>query len=306
MSIVERAIKKLQDAGAEPPASRRAASVAQPDDAVEHPAAIEPGLPPPPKPTRIVPFDLARLRSHRLMPAPSDERELAGQYRQMKRPLVARALGRGLERVPRGNALVITSALPAEGKTFTAINLALSIALEQDIEVLLVDADVAKPRLTGEFGLGNERGLLDALADDDVDVESLVVGTDIPSLLLLPAGTPSSTATELLASPRMETVLEQLCELHPNRIVIFDSSPLLPTTEGRALVAWMGQVVVAVRAGSTPQQAVFEALRLIGERDNVNLVLTQAEGGGAGAYYYSNYGYGEYGTQQAEGGGPPT
>lgn len=302
MSIVERAIKKLQDAGAGPPAAPGATRPPHPGDAGEQaPIAATDPLPPAGRPTRTVPFDLARLRKHRLMPPPGDERELAGQYRHIKRPLVARALGRGLERVRRGNALLVTSSLPGEGKTFTAVNLALSIALEQDIEVLLVDGDVAKPRLTKEFGLENERGLLDALADQDLDVESLVIGTDIPSLLLLPAGTPSSTATELLASPQMEAVLETLCERNPNRIVIFDSSPLLPTTEGRALTSWMGQIVVAVRAGSTPHHAVFETLRLIGERDNVNLILTHAEGGGAGAYYYSYYGYGDYASQQADG-----
>lgn len=299
MSIVERAIKKLQQA--QPRTAEAAPSVrttdvgeldhAQPADRLG-PQAVHPA------PSRMVPFDLDRLRRRHLMPPEDQERELAGQYRHIKRPLVARAIGRDGRKVRRGNALLITSALPGEGKTFTSINLALSIALEQDTEVLLVDADVARPALTEEFGLEKEPGLMDALADDAVDVESLVVGTDVPSLRLLPTGTLSSTATEMLAGSRMDSLLEELCR-RPNRVVVFDGPPLLPTTEARVLAAAAGQVVLVVRAGWTPRSAVLEALSLIGERDDVNLVLTRAEGAGAGGYYYSSYGYGTYGTQGA-------
>lgn len=296
MSIVERAIKKLQETrpAASPNGGEQAAIAPnQPDG---HQAALEPAAPVAlgPDPVKQVPFDLDRLRSHHLMPPPNQERELASQYRHIKRPLVARALGRGQGKVARGNLLMITSAFPGEGKTFTSINLALSMALEQDIEVLLVDADVAKPALTEEFELTGEPGLMDALADDTLDVESLVIGTDVPSLMLLPSGKLSSTATEMLAGPGMESLMQRL-SMRRNRIVVFDSPPLLPTTEARVLASIVGQVVMVVRAGSTPQSAVLEGLSLIGQRDNVNLVLTRAEGAGSGGYYYSSYGYGSYG-----------
>ena len=295
MSIVERAIKKLQEAR---PSARQAGAGALAAGSTEvlgtSTTVVLPEHIPAPVPARQVPFDLDRLRQHHLMPSPSEERELSAQYRHIKRPLVARALGRGQSRVPRGNSLMITSAFPGEGKTFTSINLALSIAMEQDIEVLLVDADVAKPALTEEFQLTGEPGLMDALADETLDVESLVVGTDVPSLLLLPSGTLSSTATEMLAGPGMDRLLQQLCS-RSNRIVVFDSPPLLPTTEARVLAAVAGQVVMVVRAGWTPQAAVMEGLSLIGERENVSLVLTRADETGAGGYYYSSYGYGSYG-----------
>lgn len=301
MSIVERAIKKLQQAQ---PRSPAAAEPSSPLVAGDGPADAAPdGLPDldrpaPARPQRRVPFDLGQLRRRHLMPPEEQERELAGQYRHIKRPLVARALGRETAPIRRGNAIMISSALPGEGKTFTSINLALSIALEQDVEVLLVDADVARPSLTQEFGLDGERGLLDALADDAMDVESLVVGTDVPSLTLLPTGTLSSTATEMLAGSRMDRLLDDLCR-RPKRVVVFDAPPLLPTTEARVLAAAVGQVVLIVRAGWTPRAAVLEALSLIGERENVSLVLTRAEGAGAGGYYYSSYGYGTYGVQGA-------
>jgi protein-tyrosine kinase len=296
MSIVERAIKKLQESRpAAPPTDGERAAVV-PLEADGPPAAAEAPVAAAvrPAPARQVPFDLDRLRLHHLMPPAEQERELASQYRQIKRPLVARALGRGQGKVPRGNLLMVTSAFPGEGKSFTSVNLALSIALEQDIEVLLVDADVAKPALTEEFGLAGEPGLMDALADETLDVESLVVGTDVPSLMLLPTGKMSSTATEMLAGPAMDDLLQRL-SARRNRIVVFDSPPLLPTTEARVLASIVGQVVMVVRAGWTPQSAVLEGLSLIGQRENVNLVLTRAEGAGSGGYYYSSYGYGSYG-----------
>jgi protein-tyrosine kinase len=295
MSIVERAIKKLQDAHPGPkrsdevPAIPGVAGASAPSATLEAAIGVSDR-----SPSRQVLFDLDRLRRHHLMPPPSQERELAAQYRQIKRPLVARALGRGQAQVPGGNLLMVTSAFPGEGKTFTSINLALSIALEQDIEVLLVDADVAKPALTQEFQLAEEPGLMDALVDETLDAEMLIVGTDVPSLMLLPSGKLSSTATEMLAGPGMERFLRRLCA-RPNRIVVFDSPPLLPTTEARVLAAAAGQVVMVVRAGWTPQAAVLEGLSLIGERDNVSLVLTRADENSSGGYYYNSYGYGSYG-----------
>lgn len=306
MSIVERAIKKLQESQPQPATDRRNAVATEPVPAGTVPFDTEAGDPGPPAhapeaaaPVRQVRFDVDRLRVHRLLPALEQERELAAQYRHIKRPLVSRALGRGQVRVARGNAIIICSALPGEGKTFTSVNLALSMALEQSVHVLLVDADVGKPRLTGEFGLEGEPGLLDALRNDAIDPASLVVGTDVPSLSLLPSGTLSSNSTELLASPRMDEVVELLCQGAANRIVVFDSPPLLPTTAARVLAQAMGQVVLVVRAGATPQQAVFEALHLLGDREHVNLVLTQAQVEAAGSYYYGSYGYGTYGEPTA-------
>lgn len=301
MSIVERAIKKLQESHPRTETDRSATTTDEPMTVTANvrpqvqPAHADALSSPDHSARKVTPFDLDRLRLHRLMPPVEQERELAAQYRQIKRSLVARGLGRGQARVPRGNALILVSALPGEGKSFTALNLALSMALEQDVQVLLVDADVARPRLTQEFGLESEAGLLDAVRDGRVDVESLVVGTDVPSLSLLPAGTLGGTATELLASPRMDAMVESLCSRHANRIIVFDAPPVLPTTEARVLAQAMGQVVVVVRAGFTPQEAVFATLRLIGDRDHVSLVLTQAQAESAGSYYYSNYGYGAYG-----------
>ena len=309
MSIVERAIRKLQQsheatvAATRPARQAGAAPLATPANTGADAAVTEPPAQPA-TPSRTIHVDVALLRRQRLIPPPEEERDMAAQYRHIKRPLISKGIGRGRERVPRGNSIMITSALPGEGKTFTTVNLALSMALEQELRVLLVDADVARPRLSHELGIDRDPGLLDALRDDAIDVESLVIGTDIPTLTLLSAGGRSDTATELLAGPRMAEIVQRLCDGDRNRIVLFDSPPMLPTTEARVLAQAVGQVILAVRASRTPQQAVFEALHLMGERTEISLILTHAERSGAGSYYYGRYAYGDYQTSPTAEDGP--
>jgi receptor protein-tyrosine kinase len=295
MSIVERAIKKLQQSYSAPVAAVPPSIARSGDASAESLAPSAPVADMGPPVRRSIKLELGSLRARRLLPPVDEEREVAAQYRHIKRPLIARGLGRGEERVPNGNAVMLTSALPGEGKSFTSLNLALSMALERQLSVLLVDADVARPRISREFGLEEDPGLLDVLESDDLDPETLLIGTDLPTLRILPAGRPSSTATELLAGPRMQQILRELCERDPDRMIVFDSPPVLPTTESRALAQYMGQIVFVVHASRTPQQAVLEALHLMGERDNISLVLTHARDASAGSYYYSHYGYGSYG-----------
>lgn len=288
MSIVERAIKKLQNAP-QPEAPQRPASAAVVRDVV----VLEQELSAPPK--RVVDIDKDALRAMELLPPLDVERQIASQYQQIKRPLVAAALGKSANPVAKGHLIMLASALPGEGKTFTSINLALSMSLEKDIDVLLVDADVAKPHITRIFGLEQERGLLDLLADASLHPQSLILPTSIPGLSLLPAGQQVGNATELLASTRMEQVVAQLGAGNARRVVIFDSPPLLLSTESRALVSAIGQVVLVVRADVTAQQAVLETLDIIGDAKPVSLILNQSNEPTAGNYY----GYGQYGSSGA-------
>lgn len=291
MSLVEQALKKIQSSGAKVPAplsvtpppaapvQRSAAEVRKPAEPVQRSSSSN----------RTVIVDRVGLHVAGVLPPPSDERVLAQEFRQIKRPLIAAALGRGREALPNGQLIMLASALPGDGKTFTSVNLALSMALEKDLRVLLVDADVAKPHISRIFGLDSDAGLLDVLRDENADVESHILPTDIAGLSLLSAGRPSETATELLASSRMETVVAQLAAADPGRIVLFDSPPLLLTTESRALSATMGQIVLVVSAGITPQTAVFEALELLGDGRNVSLVLNRSDEASRSGYhdYYS-------------------
>ncbi|MCZ6500477.1 MAG: AAA family ATPase [Gammaproteobacteria bacterium] len=242
---------------------------------------------------RIVQVDSDALRAAGFLAPEDDERQLVDQYRNIKRPLLAHAFGKRATRIPDGHLVLITSALSGEGKSFTCINLALSLAHERDHKVLLVDADVAKPHISKLFGADAEPGLLDLLdSDRPVDHRDFVVPTSVPGLSLLPAGKARTYATELLASNRMEELMRALGKEDPQRIVVFDSPPVLLTSEARVLTRLVGQVVVVVLAGMTPQQAVLEAVDTIDEGKAVNLILNQARHSADGGYYGGSYGYG--------------
>lgn len=288
MSLVEQALKKLQAArgGVAPQSEPRIETRAAPLTPVE--AARSAPLPA--RPARIVVVDRPALRAAGVLPADVEERRITQEFRQVKRPLVANALGRGATQMQNGHLIMLASALPGDGKTFTSVNLALSIALEKDVRIVLVDADVAKPHISRIFNVQNEPGLLDVLRDETLDVESVILNTDVPNLCILPAGRPSETATELLASERMVEVVARLGAADRQRIVLFDSPPLLLTTESRALASVVGQIVLVVSAGVTPQKAVFDAIDLLGEGKSIGLVLNQCDDGGAPGYY--NY-YGQ-------------
>ena len=191
---------------------------------------------------------------------------------------------------------MVTSAFPGEGKSFWAINLAMSIAAERDHKVLLIDADVARPSIPRELGISTERGLMDWLIDGGPDLSELVLPTQVEKLSLLPAGRRHTHATELLASGSMSRLFEQLSERFADHLLIIDSPPLLVTTEARVLATYMGQIVMVVEANRTPRDAVQEALSTIETSEVIGLVLNKAREADAGSAYYGYGGYG-YGAE---------
>ena len=241
--------------------------------------------------TRVVPIDRDRLRGMDLLPPIDLERQITSQYQHIKRPLVASVIGRDPALGAATHVIMLASALPGEGKTFTSINLALSLALERDIEVLLVDADVRKPHVSRIFGIEQERGLIDLLVDNSLRADQVILRTDVPGLNIMPAGRPMDTATELLASERMADVIAQLAAPDGRRIVLLDSPPLLLSTESHALASSAGQVVLVVRAEITSQHAVKDAINSIAEGKPVSLILNQTSAPPSSGYY----GYGSYG-----------
>ncbi len=192
--------------------------------------------------------------------------------------------------------ILVTSALPGDGKTFTSINLALSMARERDVSVLLIDADAPRANISRVLGIRKEPGLLDALMDESVDVESLIMRTDIRGLDVLPAGSSVENATELLASARMSQIAERIGSRHPMRLVVFDSAPLLVSSEARVLTRIPGQIVLVVRAGATPQRAVQEAVGHLDKQKLRGLIVNGAPMRQGGDYY----GYSEYGSADSE------
>jgi receptor protein-tyrosine kinase len=218
---------------------------------------------------------------------------LMEEVRVIKRPLITRAFSPKHRGDKPANLIMITSSLPGEGKTFCAINLAMSIAMELDHTVLLVDADVARPSVLRTLGLPGQRGLMELLLDEHADMSELLLHTNIDGLTLLPAGAANPRATELLASQSMANLLQEMAGRYPDRIIIFDSPPLLLTTEAHVLAAHMGQIVVVVEAEKTSQHAVQESLRQLEGLHNVNLVYNKTrEFPGTAAYDYQyNYTY---------------
>ena len=222
-----------------------------------------------------VEFDRAALTENGLLAPDSEERHLAEQYRTIKRPLLRNAQPDHEPSVNRGNLLMVASALSGEGKTFTCVNLCMSIAREKDWHVVLVDGDCSKPHLTRLFSAENEPGLIDLLRDPTLSFDSLVMPTNIEGLSLLPAGSRDPHASELLASSRMDTICDQLAK-EQGRMIVFDSSPLLLTTEAVALASKVGQIALVVRANSTPRQAVRSAVERLDPSKAVSCILNQS------------------------------
>lgn len=246
---------------------------------------------------RVVNIDLHCLRAAGALAPDSEERRLAEEYRIIKRPLL-KTMAQGQSGDVR-NLVAITSALPGEGKTFTSINLALSLAMERGREVVLVDGDSAKRHLTEILSLGSEPGLLD-VGGQDIEIDQVLLRTDIPSLYILPAGTPHAEATEILRSERTLEVLRTLAA-DPRRIVLIDSAPMLVTSDAGVLASVAGQVVLVVKASDTPQEVVMRAVEAVADDKPVSLILNQVLSAPERhyGYYYGGYGYGHpaYGSE---------
>jgi exopolysaccharide/PEP-CTERM locus tyrosine autokinase len=311
MSFVERAVEQLQkEKVAVPvPESRpsrvapRVESVTEPTpSSAEAPVAPVEGLPC--RGDRKVTVDRARLRAVGVIAPENEERRLGEEYRLVKRPLLA-AMVRD-DAPALSNVIVITSAVPGEGKTFTCINLALSLAMERNREVLLVDGDVAKRDVTRLFGLDDQPGLLDAAGSEGLELSEVVLRSDVPSLYVLPAGNQHAEATEILASERMAALLATLAAA-PRRIVLIDSPPLLVTSEAGVLTSLAGQVVLVVKASETPQELVLRAVETVHEDKAVSVVLNQVLSVPERSYGHYGYygGYGSYGHKSAKGTEPP-
>jgi protein-tyrosine kinase len=320
MDLIEQAAKRLEElrrAGVEPSAEKSPAGSAHDVSAVarEHlptpeaamrgvaghakAAAVPPATasksgetargrehaPGPQELSPSVELDLIDLAQRGFVTPDAPKSQIADEFRIIKRPIIANARSASGTRIANGNLVMVTSALPAEGKTFTAVNLAMSVAMELDTTVLLVDGDVAHPDLPRLLGVRASPGLLDVLTRDDVDIGDALVRTNIENLSVLPAGAPHRRATELLASEQMAMLLRELAARYADRIIIFDSPPLLATTEARVLATHMGQIVMVVAADSTRQHAVNLALAAIESCPNVLMLLNKAEKTDVGTYY---------------------
>ena len=217
---------------------------------------------------------------------------IAEEYRTIKRPLLINIAGDSVTPpVPHGNLIMVTSALEGDGKTFTSICLALSIAMERDKHVLFVDADTAKAEAGRMLGVPSKSpGLIDVLENKSASAADYILPTNVEKLRILPAGGVHTHANELLASAKMQELMLELSREDPDRVIVFDSPPLLLTTEAAVLASFMGQIVFVVSADMTPQDAVTKAIEHIGEDKMVGMVLNRARR--KANLYGQTYGYG--------------
>ena len=274
-SLIEQAARRLEQlrqAGVDIPASSGAES---------------PRSPPQPSQSRHVEIDLERLMRAGFLTPLAPRSLIADQFRVVKRPLIRNAMGRYGADLARAKLIMVTSARAGEGKTFTAINLAMSLATELDTTVLLVDADVTRPAVMDVLGLPRGPGLLDLLRAGSVDLSETLLRTNVDRLSLLPSGTPHERATEMLASDAMERLLQDMASHYADRVIVFDSPPLLLATESQVLASHMGQIVMVVRAEETLQSDVQQALSTIESCPIRLMLLNQARKAATSGYDYA-------------------
>ena len=239
------------------------------------------------------PIDRALLREQAMIVPEGSVTGLLEEFRIIKRQILQQAAD--LRRQGGGGAaqrVLVCSPHPGEGKTYCSVNLALSIAAEKEGEVVLFDADFAKPSVLRVLGLPGGPGLMDALSDPSADISDFVLGTDVPGLWVLPAGDATNTDTENMNTSRTAGVLDRLTAGAPRRTVIFDSPPALAASPAAELAKYVGQVLMVVRAGTTGQGSIEDAASLLSACPNIQLLLNATQFSPSGRTFGSYYGYG--------------
>jgi receptor protein-tyrosine kinase len=219
---------------------------------------------------------------------------VADEFRRIKRPLINNAIKNSARTEDHMNMVLVTSAMPGSGKTFCVVNLAVSMSLERELNVVVVDADVLKPHISTSLGLEEREGLIDLLLDDSRSIEEMLVRTDLNDIQVLPAGRRHPQATELLASDRMVEIVEELATRYPDRIILLDSPPLLITSEANALASQVGQIALVIEAGKTDHHSLQQALELLDSNKAINAILNKSWHSTRIAYRGSGYGYYSY------------
>ncbi len=312
LSSVEKAAAKLGDGAAftlKPPVedvslapSSTRTELPSADATLVGEAAQTPGKSPAAKPdtnhthdpgrtSKHVKIDLDRMQLQGMVTPFAERSLIAEEFRLVKRPLLLKAFDTESESDSPAKLIMVASSRPGEGKTFCAISLAMSIASERDLTVLLIDADVAKPDVPRSLGFKADRGLVDLIQDETLELSDVMLRTQLDNLSILPAGRPHHLATELLASERMGRIVEDIVARYPERIIILDSPPVLLSSIAGVLALHVGQILYVVEADKTTETALDNALPLVSSCKNINLLLNKSHAIGESDRfgYYSYY-----------------
>ena len=283
MDLIERAAQRLAKAPVEGAEQKRD----QPRQSIDG-LGVRAEVREPARPSeQYIELNFQRLREMGYA-LPADESALAEEVRLIKRALLQSAFPKAGDGPDHPNLIMVTSCAPNEGKTFTAINLALSMAFEHDTPVLLLDADFIKSSIPNVLGFKAKRGLVDAVADPSLDLQDVLIRTNIKNLTLLPAGKPSALSSELLASSKMTGFIEKIAKRFADGVIVMDSPPVLARSDASVLARHAGQIVFVVEAQRTSKAAIEDALQLL-DRERVRFLMNKAapapERGGFGRYY---------------------
>lgn len=273
------------------------------DASGENPVAIAAGpqpikaarsaLPPAdPNDPRFLHIDLRKLYSEGYVSPDGVSNRIAEEFRIIKRPLLLKAFPRSGVKDPKSHVIMITSAKPGEGKTFTAINLGMSIASEPDLNVLLIDTDSHNQDMEQRLGIKDRPGLIDVLAGNSLSISDVILRTNVPNFSVVPCGQRHAMETELLASQRMVELVDDIARRYPDRVIIFDTVPALASSVAGVLALHVGQAVLVIEAESTQRKDVEEAIALISGCKSVSLMLNKCryQNSGSANYYYGYYG----------------
>ena len=241
---------------------------------------------------RTLTLDIENLNQRGFLVDNANRKSVNEEFRQIKRKLLTNAFGLASKTLNHSNLIMISSSKPNEGKTFVSINLALSIALEQDKTVLLIDADVLRPSIDRELGFETNSGLIEYLLGEEDDISNTICSTNIEKLKIIPAGQPHYLSNELLASDRMVSLAAELANRYPDRIVIFDSPPLIGVSETLVLANLMGQALIVVEESKTLLADINKATENLNEDLAIGLILNKAIRSHKDLYGYYGYGYG--------------
>lgn len=285
MSTIEKALDKMGQAMSAP------AETVSADMPV---ATIERSVPEPADhrtASQFIDIDLESLSKRNFVAKATERKLIYEEYRVIKRKLINNAFGPLSSSLRNPNLILVSSSRPGEGKTFTSVNLALSIALEQDKTVLLVDADVLRPNVSRTLEISVPRGLTDYLSSDNVDVTDIMYSTNVERLKLIAAGKPHHLSTELLASDKMAALVNEFASRYPDRIVIFDAPPLLGVNETSVLAAMCGQAVIVLEENKTKLNELEKAISMLPPDLATGFVINKAHYSRDKGY---GYGYGYY------------
>ena len=242
----------------------------------------------------LVHFDYAKLRSSRIVTPDNTNSATYNEFRSLKRKLIPMTRDRESGTMT-SNVVMVTSALPREGKTFTVMNLAICLAAERNSNVILVDGDVVRGSISDYFHGENQDGLVDLLTEKRQRIADLLHPcADLPGLHVLFAGSRHQAASELLASHRMANICSSLSKHFEQSIVLFDTPPVLATSETPAIAAHAHHLIMLVASGQSGRHQVVAALEEVSRCPSISLLFNRSSQWLrplSEPYYYKEYGH---------------